>query len=65
MQWSAICMNLLGDGERDRQCASYLVTGPRGKMAAKEADKYCSVKIVDDTVMVDYAVARYDDWQLS
>lgn len=44
LQFSAICYNLLSDGEQ--QSANYLTTGTWSQGAIKEAKKYCAANEV-------------------
>lgn len=45
MQFSAVCLNLLGE----QKAANYLVTGSWSRFIADEAAKHCRVNVVCDT----------------
>ena len=64
LQFSAICFNLLEDGER--QAANYLTTGTWSQGAIKEAKKYCNPNEVASNTANGYTtLAGHDEWNIS
>lgn len=62
-QFSAICYNLLEDGER--QTANYLTTGLWSQGAIKEARKYCNAnEVSDNTTTGCTTVADPSEWHV-
>ena len=63
LQFSAICYNLLSDGEQ--QSANYLTTGTWSQGAIKEAAKYCAPNEVANNKESGYStVADSADWNI-
>ena len=64
MQFSAICYNLLSDGEG--QSANYLTSGTWSQGAIKEAKKYCNANEVADNKGNGYkTIAEPADWNVA
>lgn len=64
LQFSAICYNLLSDGEQ--QTANYLTTGTWSQGAINEAKKYCAPNEVANNKASGYTtVAEPADWNIS
>jgi len=63
LQFSAICFNLLQDGER--QSANYVTTGTWSESAIKEAKKYCNANEVTNNASTGYrTVADPSEWNI-
>ena len=60
-QYSAICYNLLGDGENKK--ANYLATGKASLAAQNEAAKYCTINQVASNKQSEYKTLR-NDWNV-
>jgi phosphoserine aminotransferase len=62
MQFAAVPLNLTPPGAR----VDYVVTGSWGKMAAAEAERYCTVNVAADGAAGRYtSIPRVADWRLS
>lgn len=61
MQFSAVCMNLLGQ----HKTANYLVTGSWSRFIADEASKFVKVNIVCDTKANGYTSINESTWNVN
>ena len=64
LQFSAICYNLLQDGEK--QTANFVTTGTWSEGAIVEAKKYCNANEVTNNKSTGYTtVAAHDNWNIA